>query len=82
MITVDIYVPYLNVSYDFSLDETASVGLVIEEIAALICLKERWPTSQAANQLELYDSAHRKALLRTSSLYESGIHSGQRLILC
>lgn len=82
MITVDVYVPYLNMSYDFSLDETASAGLVIEEIAALICLKERWPMASSANQLELYDSAHKKALPRTSSLYESDIHSGQRLILC
>ena len=38
MVNVEVYVPYLNASYDFSLDESASVELVLDDIVSLICL--------------------------------------------
>lgn len=82
MITVDVYVPYLNVSYDFNLDETAPVGLIVEELASLVCLKERWPVSSRASQLELFAVAGKTALHKDESLLDAGVRSGQRLILC
>lgn len=82
MITVEIMVPYLNVSYDFSLDETAPIGFIIEEVASLICLKEHLPTPPSENQLELFDMTHKMVLPRTSSLCNLNVRSGQKLVLC
>ena len=82
MVNVEVYVPYLNESYDFSLDESASVELVLDDIVSLICLKERWPLSQSSNRLDLFDLVHMTAISPKSTLLEAGVQSGQRLILC
>lgn len=82
MITVDVYVPYLNASYDFSLDETAPIETVVEEVTSLVCLKEHWPAPSQTNRLGLYGPARKRCLLYSHSLSRAGIHSGQRLILC
>ena len=41
MIVAEIYVPVLDASYDFKLDENVPTGVVIEEIASVICQKEQ-----------------------------------------
>lgn len=82
MISVDVFVPYLNVAYDFSLDETAPVQVVLERIAALICLKERWAPPSPTSQLMLFDPASRRCLNDSASLFSAGIYSGKQLILC
>ena len=40
MIMADVYVPSIGRQYDFSLDEQATIGLLIPEIAEVICQKE------------------------------------------
>lgn len=82
MIAVDVYVPYLGSTYDFSLDERAPISFLIDEIVAMICLKERWPTPAATNDLTLFSPAQMRALTYTSSLCQEKINAGQRLILC
>ncbi len=82
MITVDIYVPYLNLSYDFSLDETASISSLINEIAAMVCLKEHWTAPETTDELALFLPSEKRMLNPSNSLNREGIKSGQRLILC
>lgn len=41
MIVAEIYVPVFDASYDFKLDENVPTGVVIEEIASVICQKEQ-----------------------------------------
>lgn len=82
MITVDIVVPYLGVSYDFSLDENAEITFIIEEIVSMICAKERWQSNASPQNLDLYDVKKKKRLDRFSCLSMEGVLSGQQLLLC
>lgn len=54
MITVEILIPAMDISCDFSLDEDAQISALIEEAAALVCLRERWPIPKHTEHLELY----------------------------
>lgn len=82
MITVDIYVPYSNQTYDFTLEETASISALIEEIVPAICAKEQWPMPGCMDELTLFCPAYQRGLCRTQSLADQAVVSGQRLILC
>lgn len=82
MIAVDVYVPYLGFTYDFSLDERVNISSLIDEIAVMICLKEQWPIPEVTTELTLFSSEQMRVLHRTSSLYQERISTGQRLILC
>lgn len=82
MIAVDVYVPYLGTTYDFNLDDRAPISSLINEIAAMICLKERWPMPTATDDLALFCPAQMQMLAYMSSLYQEGIRAGQSLILC
>lgn len=82
MIAVDVYVPYLDQTYDFSLDETAPIASLIDELATMICSKERWPIPVSTNELCLFAPKQSRELLRTSTLSHENIDAGQRLILC
>lgn len=82
MIAVDVYVPYLGSTYDFSLDERAPISSLIDEIVAMICLKERWPIPTATSDFSLFSPAQMRELTYASSLRQEKISSGQSLILC
>lgn len=82
MIAVDVYVPYLGSSYDFSLDDGAPISALINEIAAMVCLRERRPMPTATDDLALFSPAQMRMLNCRSSLYQEGIKAGQSLILC
>ena len=40
MINVDVYVPAMDRTYNFNLDEEAKIAFLIDEISELICKKE------------------------------------------
>lgn len=82
MIEVDIKVPYLGRTYDFSLDETMPISTVISDIVSEICANERWDLPSAQNELGLYLLAQKRPLAISSTLQSEGIHTGQALILC
>lgn len=82
MIAVDVYVPYLGSTYDFNLDEGASISDLITEMMAMICAKERWPIPVSAKNLTLFSLAEMRMLTPAASLCQEGIKTGQRLILC
>lgn len=82
MIAVDVRVPYLGQTYDFTLDEAVPIASLIDEIVNLICLKERWPIPASTNGLTLFALKQARALPPTSTLFREEIDAGQSLILC
>lgn len=82
MIRVDIYVPFLNRTYDFALDGEISVSEVIEEAVGMICQRERWPVPEDARELTLSSPQLGRIMGGGETLHGAGIQTGARLILC
>lgn len=80
MIIVDIFVPSMNKSYDFSLDENASVAAIIEEICEMIGQKEHSSISGDSSRLFLYRREGIR-LEKKKQLCQLGVRTGQSLIL-
>lgn len=81
MILVEIFVPSLDKTYEFKLNEDVAVSVVIEEISSVICQKEQCDVE--GNRAELILVLCEKQLILSSglSLYENGVQSGDRLFL-
>ena len=62
MIVAEIYVPVLDASYDFKLDENVPTGVVIEEIASVICQKEQCEIGGDKTQFMLFKVENRQSL--------------------
>lgn len=81
MILVDIYVPSVDNTYDFRLDEEAYVYAIVEEVGELIGQKEH---SQAAGDMEnlmLCAVKDKRILPKDSTLAECGVRTGDSLLL-
>ena len=72
MILVDIYIPAVDETYDFMLDENTEIEKVILEIFEMISKK-----MQSGKKEELDD----RALEKHRTLYASGVRDGSRLML-
>lgn len=81
MILVDVTVPSVEKTYDFNLDENAQIALVIEEIAGMICQKEHCEIIGNKEELLLCRYEEQVVLDRASTLRESGLENGGRLLL-
>ncbi len=81
MILVDIYVPSVDNTYDFQLDENAYIYAIIEEIGELIGQKERSQIVGNIENLILCVKKDRKILPKDSTLAACGIQTGNSLIL-
>lgn len=81
MILVDVFVPSINNHYEFQLDETVKIELIIEEIAEMICQKEH--CNLLGNKDELYLCAYQSEsiLQRQTTLEQNRVEDGSRLIL-
>ena len=81
MILVDIYVPGVNQTYDFSLDETARISLLLEEISGMICQKEQCELKGSVKELLLVSQNKKKILNSDLTLSHYHIGQGDRLML-
>lgn len=81
MILVDIYVPSVNQTYDFSLDENAKITLLLEEISGMICQKEQCQLSGNVKELLLVSKNKKKILNSEMTLASYHIAQGDRLML-
>ena len=81
MILIDVYVPVVDRIYDFFLDEEKPVGSIIEEMAEMICQKERLRPDGKTEDLSLWIVDGRRKLQKEWTLNENGIRSGMRLLL-
>ncbi|MBO5030826.1 MAG: glutamyl-tRNA amidotransferase [Lachnospiraceae bacterium] len=81
MILVDVFVPAADNVYDFRLDEDVKIGLLIEEIGEMICQKEHCRMEGRMDKLLLCSMDNRNILSRDTTLAESGIKTGGKLML-
>ena len=81
MILVDIEVPSVDSSYDFQLDEDSSVYNIIGEISELISQKEHCSIMGNIESLMLCTKKDRRILSVNSTLRDSGVQTGDSLIL-
>lgn len=81
MVTVDIYVPVLDKTYDFKLDEDALIKVLIEEMVEMVGQKEQSKIEGNINTAMLVIPESRTILSRSTTLKEMGIHTGDKLIL-
>ena len=81
MILVDIVVPSVDKIYDFMLDETVPIFIVIDEIVDMVCRKEQCSISGDKEKLMLCSLEGQTILDKKRTLKEYGIINGKRLIL-
>lgn len=81
MILVDVYVPSVDKSYDFNLDETAKGSVILEELVEMIDQKERTSLVGDLGDLILCDRLCCRILPMDIALKDCGIHNGSSLLL-
>ena len=81
MILVDIFIPSVDKTYDFQLNENVSIAAVIEEISEMIEDKEKTTLQGDVSQLQLCEPVRGITLPKRSSLSECRVMTGDRLIL-
>lgn len=81
MILVDIYVPAVGNLYDFQLEENEKICTIIEEIGELVGQKEHCQVVGNIEELMLCSREKHLILSKNSTLAQSGIRTGNSLIL-
>lgn len=81
MILVDVYVPSVGQTYNFSLNEQASIQTLLDEITEMIAQKEQTMMHGDSSELMLYDKLSGARLQPYSSLSQYGIVAGADLLL-
>lgn len=81
MIMVEVSVPALSGKYDFELDESTKVQLLIEEMLEMLCRKEKRSMPERTDAFCLSDMDTGALLDRDAALRDYHVRSGSRLIL-
>lgn len=81
MILVDIFVPSVDKTYDFNLNENVSVKMLIDEVSEMICQKERCKIIGNVSDLQLCDKYSQQILPKNRTLMDCGVLTGSSLIL-
>ncbi|WP_026517595.1 hypothetical protein [Butyrivibrio sp. MC2021] len=81
MIVVDVFVPALDKTYNFSLNEKVRINSVITEITDMIEQKEKMTFIGDQTKLRLYSTETGSRLPIDNTLSECAVRSGKKLIL-
>lgn len=81
MVLVDVFVPSVDKTYNFSLNETVEIQSVIAEITEMIEQKERVTLVGDRSGLYLYNAGSERVLPKGNTLADCAIGNGSRLIL-
>lgn len=81
MILVDVYVPSVESTYDFQLDEDVRIDLLIEEICEMICRREHCQSDGKTSRLMLCSMDTREIIPKHTTLAAYGVKTGARLML-
>lgn len=81
MILVDVYIPSLDETLDFRIDETAKVVNVVQEISEMMCKKYKTDLNRQSEEFFLCSAEHGIILNGDSTLEENGIINGCRLFM-
>lgn len=81
MLYVEVYVPALEKEYEFSLNEHARIGAVIDEISSVVSVQEQKKWQPDTEERILCNATGMCLLPADHTLYECRVHPGSRLIL-
>lgn len=81
MILVDVYIPSVDETYDFFLDENTEVEKIVVEIYEMLVKKMQSAPKSNINEFMLYHMTAGKALDKNRTLAFSGVTDGSRLML-
>ncbi|MDE5778013.1 MAG: hypothetical protein K2I10_05835 [Lachnospiraceae bacterium] len=81
MILVEIYIPSIDETLDFSVDETAKITNVVQEISEMMCKKYKTELNAASENFFLCSAEQGAVLDGGSTLCENGIMNGSRLYM-
>ena len=81
MILVDIYVPSVDKTYDFQLNEGIGIHAVVEEISEMIGQKEHSKIVGRTDELFLCQYKTQRILDKEKTLKEEGVITGDKLLL-
>lgn len=81
MIMVEVFIPVFDTAYDFKIDEYASVNMIIDEIAEMVCRYEHCALTEDTGEFVLCDMDNTVVLEKNKNLIDYGIQNGARLIL-
>lgn len=82
MILVEVMVPSLERRYDFELEETVTLDVLIQEMIGAIMQEEHCQCFGEGDQaLQLYSQASERRLPMDGTLHRCGVVNGQCLIL-
>lgn len=81
MIIVEVEVPSLERTYQFSLEEQVTVETLIAELAEVLCQKEQCERKGELEELCLYSREQKSILDRYATLAQQGVRSADGLLL-
>lgn len=81
MILVDVYVPALDKTYDFQLDENVRIDELTAEIAEMLLRERRLGENKNVDEFILCSMDNQVILNDETTLSENGITNGGKLML-
>lgn len=81
MILADVFVPSIDKTYNCSLDESASIGMVVEELVEMVERSEQAPFVGNREHVQLISKPTNQTLPKDNTLKECAVKSGITLIL-
>lgn len=81
MIIVDVDVPSIGRSYQFSIEESTRIDVLVAEMAEVICTKEQCATMGNPENLILCHKDRKTILKKNTTIEYNGIKSADTLIL-
>ena len=81
MILVEVYVPVLDETDDFELDENVPVSHVVAELVEMLSKKTKSRMPERMDGFLLCSLEYNEPLNPVRTLYQNGIRDGQTLLL-
>lgn len=81
MVLVDVFVPAVDKTYNFSLNENVAIEGVILEITEMIEQKEHTKLLGEKDSLNLYTMKNQAVLPKSNTLSDCYVTSGTRLLM-
>lgn len=81
MILVDIYIPAVDDTYDFLLDEDTEAGKLVLEICEMVSKKIQGGPVKNTAEFMLYHMDKNKVVEKMYTLRMAGVRDGSRLML-
>ena len=81
MILVDVFVPAIDIVYDFSLDENVKISLIVEELIEMVERREQTSFAGDRTKVVLINKGTQEMLPKESTLKECSVATGSNLLL-